>query len=861
MRAPPLQPPLAWQVCLLFFCAGIIAALWPLEGLCSAFLLLLADPRFRTPRRALLALVTAAAGLAVGCWQLSPLRSPAPEPAWLDASGEGARARPLRICGVATRVQGLADGRLRVLLEDVRPEAGSGALAGLCAWTWDEPAFWPLAGQKLCVSRRPMPMRGFANAPEPEQEARWAAQGVYWRLWSRGWNGSPDLAGAGTLGARLREDLRRDLVRVLRPRDGAAEEPSLPQPRAILPALLFGDRSFLSHATLHAFAAAGLAHSLALSGQHLALAGLVGLFSVLVLARLHPAIYLFRARAVWVALASLPPALAYLWLGNAPASLLRATCMLGFMTLWLLRARTATALDALLAALACIVLADPLSLFDLSLQLSVMCVAVICLWVPGLRRLWRTPARRAATPPAEEPLRRRVARRCRALVRGLASIFFVSLCIQVSLLPFMLARFGSMGLWFPLNVAWLPAVDLVVLPGAALGLGCSALGLDAAARALLDVAALPCGALLDCLGLLERHGLLAGPELLRPHWTALPAFASLAIALALMAGDARPRARATARRFLVAGLLILCVGPFLRLAARLDPGPRLELHDVGQGLAASLRLPGHLRLLIDGGGSASTRFDVGEAVLAPLLARNETPRLDAILSSHPDTDHAGGLEHLLLTFEVDRLFHNGRDAEGKRREPWRQAQKLAPGAALAAGDKVLLGGDSALEVLHPPRGRAAGHSETGTAGGEWRGNDASLVLRLTRNGEGLALFTGDAGAAALRRLLDSGADLSARILVAPHHGSDRSFLPELYAAVGPELVLAGCGFRNRWDYPGKRLKAWLAGAGIPLLDTGSRGGVTVEIPREGPLRVRTARHGENVPRREDGSRQRWQRGQ
>ncbi|MBD5557501.1 MAG: DNA internalization-related competence protein ComEC/Rec2 [Desulfovibrio sp.] len=836
MRAPSLQPPLVWQVGLLLYCAGILAALWPVEGLCAALLILLADRRFRTRLRVALAFALCAAGLGVGMWQLAPLRSPAPEPAWLAAPQGKGRAQGLRICGVARQVQGLSDGRLRVILEEVRPEAGGEALAGSCAWTWEDPAFRPLAGQRLCVSRRPVPLRGFANAPEPEFEARWAAQGVHWRLWSRWWSGEPDFTGEGSVGARLREALRRDLLRVLRPQGPDAE--ALPQARAIIPALLFGDRSFLTHATLEAFAAAGLAHSLALSGQHLALAGLIGLFSILVLARFKPGIYLFRARAVWVALASLPPALAYLWLGNAPASLLRAACMLGFMTLWLLRERTATALDALFAALGCIVFADPQSLFDLSLQLSVMCVAVICLWMPALRRLWAGRARRGRPLPPGAPPRLRLKLLGRALLRGLAGIFCVSLCIQLSLLPFMLVLFGSISLWFPLNVLWLPAVDLVVLPGAALGLLCSALGLDAVARGVLDAAVLPCEVLLACLDALERHHLLAGLELLRPHWTTVMAFACLGIGLAVLAGNAA--ARATARRFLAAGLVLLCVGPCLRLAARLDPTPRLELPDVGQGLATLLHLPGHVRLLMDGGGTASPRFDTGKALLAPLLADNDRPRLDAIINSHPDLDHAGGLHHLLRAFRVERLFHNGRDASGERRAAWREARELVPGATLGAGDTLLLGEGYRLEVLHPPR--SEGEEKDG-----WTGNDASLVLRLTRDGEGLALFTGDAEPAAQRHLLASGRDLSARILVAPHHGSDKSFLPELYAAVRPELVLAGCGFRNRWGYPGKRLAAWLAARGIPLLDTGNHGRISVELPRGLPLRVTTARKAGNAP--------------
>lgn len=863
MRVPPLQPLLVRQVCLLFWCAGVLAAFHPVEGLCAALFLLLADARFRTPPRVLLAAALCAAGFAMGWWRLEPVRSPPPEPAWL-ATDRGATAKTPapRVCGVVRHVQGLPEGRLRVILETVRPAPRSAArhaetlppaaLPGDCVWTWEEPGFRPLAGQSVCVSRRPVPVRGFANTPDREWEARWAARGVFWRIWSRGWAGGPSLSGEGRPDARLREALRRDLLRVLRPSGrtaapetacGAVSGDAASQAGAILLALLFGDRSLLTGATLENFAAAGLAHSLALSGQHLALAGLAGLLCVLLLARLRPGIYLHRARAVWIALASLPPALAYLWLGNAPASLLRAACMLGIMTFWLLRGSTATGLDALLAALACFALVTPLSLFDLGLQLSVLCVAVICLCLPGMRRLWPAPAEGTVPPGRRTPPGSRIAAKGRACLRGLGRILVISLCIQVCLLPFLLARFGTAGFWFPLNMFWLPAVDLLVLPGAALGLGCAALGLDAAARSALELAALPCEGLLTFLDMLRRHGLLEEPALMRPHWTALGAFAALGIALALSAGGTGPGTKLRTRRWLVAGLLLLCVGPALRLAGRLDTAPRLEVFDVGQGLAVGLRLPDQSRLLLDGGGVASPRFDTGKALLAPALTDNEAPRLSAVINSHPDLDHLGGLFHLLRAFRVERLFHNGREATGNRREPWRQVRRLGTDETLAAGDVLLLGGASGyrLEVLHPPR--VPGEGPTGEEDGNavWSGNNASLVLRLTRNGEGLALFPGDAEAPALRHLLETGAELSARVLVAPHHGSDGSFLPQFYAAVRPELVLAGCGFRNRWGYPGDRLRGWLAGRGIPFLETGSRGRIRVDIPQEGPLRVTTAR--------------------
>lgn len=63
--------------------------------------------------------------------------------------------------------------------------------------------------------------------------------------------------------------------------DSRDADAAVPQGKAILLALLFGDRRYLTQDTLDNFSAATLTHSLALSGQHLAVAGLVGLLCVL----------------------------------------------------------------------------------------------------------------------------------------------------------------------------------------------------------------------------------------------------------------------------------------------------------------------------------------------------------------------------------------------------------------------------------------------------------------------------------------------------------------------------------------------------------------------------------------------------
>ena len=412
------------------------------------------------------------------------------------------------------------------------------------------------------------------------------------------------------------------------------------------------------------------------------------------------------------------------------------------------------------------------------------------------------------------------------LLRSLASILLVSFFIQLALLPLSLLLFNNSGLWFLLNVFWLPVLGALVLPGAFLGLGLSLCGLDAAATLVLDVVALPCQWLVDGLLFLQTQGWLSGPPILRPHWTALPAMACLFLALALRAG--RPALPPAGKRLLICGLLLACAGPALRLHHGLVPQVELSVPDVGQAQAVLLRLPHGQTLLVDAAGSMSRTWNPGKELLLPLLACNARPGLDTIINSHPDIDHAGGIPPLLTAFPEALLLHNGQPGSGQMGHIWQTTLQDRNAITLHAGDILQLGDPEdglALHVLHPPRPVPGAYL--------WEGNSASLILRLVRNGHGLALFPGDADGAALRHLLASGQDVQADVLLAPHHGSDSSFQPDFLAAVRPRLVVASCGAFNRFGHPGKQLGQWLEEQGILLLQTGRHGHVRVVWPLSG----------------------------
>ncbi|MDR1778061.1 MAG: ComEC/Rec2 family competence protein [Desulfovibrio sp.] len=847
MRHPPLPAPLLWHVYLVYWILGLLAAAWPLQaGLC-ALLPPCVDTRLRRICRLTLAALVFATAVLVARWQLEAANLPPDIPKTFEQS-----ANP-RLCGVVSDVQGLPDNRLRIFLEKTTlsasgesgETAASTAIPGLVAWTWENPLFSPLAGQNACLERRPRPVHSLVNRGLEDFGIWWRGHGVSARLWSRGAQGEPKFFGPGSPSARLRERLREDFASALMP-EGTALTHEMPQGKAMLLALLFGDRRFLSQRTMDNFAATALAHSLALSGQHLAVAGLIGLLCVSVAARAWAPLYLRWPRLVWATLAACPPAMLYLWLGNAPPSLVRAGCMLIVLALWLMRRKTATTLDVLCAAVLCISLVNPLCVLDTGMQLSVLCLGVIALSLPLLRVL---PQRNDETDGISRPAPLR-----RAFVRA-GQILLLSFILQAALLPLNLLLFGNAGFWFPLNVLWLPLLDVFVLPLAILALAAQAFGLSQSAGIILDLAVLPAQWLADALVWLDGHGLLDIPAFLRPHWTALPAFAALAGAVALLPGRTRytqpPRA---VGRLLIIGCVLLCVGPCLRLTEHATEAVVLSVLDVGQGQAVLLDLPGDARLLVDGGGSHSQRFDVGRSIVVPAVSYNAPPRLTAALNTHPDTDHLAGIVSVLDKFTVGEIFDNGRPAVGGLAQPWESL--IGRRRALEDGDSLILGDAERglrLEVLWPPsrsglKAERGGRDKDAVDGrdssdrrGKGRGvggNDDSLVLRLTRFGEGLVLIPGDCGPSALRRILTRHRDVSAKVLIAPHHGSDKSFFPDFYRAVAPELVLASCGFQNSYGHPGPNLRAWLKQQGIPLLTTSEHGQIRIELPPHNPLRLR-----------------------
>lgn len=791
---------LFWEVLFAAFGLGLFLPVHPAPAMAALGLAwLLARGSLRRFEH----LLFAACFLLGGAWAAAWLpAAPGPDPAWLEAGGKVAMR------GVVAEVEPRDAGRINLYLDNVsiRPPDGGPEqpLPGRLLLAWERPPERPGPGREVTGKLRVLPVGGFRNPGTWDYDFYRARQGVFYRAYARG---DKDAAlGPPTEGWawHLRERLRRAA-------QGPEERPG--QGRAVLLALLLGDRSLLDAATTDLFRDASLAHSLALSGLHLGFVCGLGFGLAWLAGRLRPRLLLAAPRPRLGVLLALPLALAYLWMGGATPSLVRSFLMFASWGALLLLGRGRVAVDGLFLALAAILLLSPLSAFDLRLQFSALAVAgIIALVPPALRRL--------------EPLTRDRAWRGAALAG--AGLLATSLAANLALAPALAWNFGDLPLNLLPNLFWLPVLGLAVLPAGLAGLLLAALpGAAGLGQAILGADAALVEACLRLLSLAQEGGLLPSLAVLRPAW---PALLGHLLLLLLAAGLARIR-RETALAAAGLGLCLLFIPALERGLGAARDEVRLTLLDTGQSQAALVEAPGGVRALVDGGGTLSRTFDLGRAVTGPALTANRPPRLDLAALSHPDADHSQGLVHVLRRFRVARFAHNGRLPEGRLGEEFRDALErsgLAP-EVWAAGESHALAPDLALEVLHPGPGGRLRNS-----------NDTSLALRLVWRGRGLALLCGDLERPGLEAMLARNPDLGAEVLVLPHHGSDSSLLAEFYDRAAPRLALAAAGRRNAYGFPGPRARAELARRGIPLWTTGEAGAVTAIFPAAGPARLETA---------------------
>ena len=246
-----------------------------------------------------------------------------------------------------------------------------------------------------------------------------------------------------------------------------------------------------------------------------------------------------------------------------------------------------------------------------------------------------------------------------------------------------------------------------------------------------------------------------------------------------------------------AAVVILTVAP----APAPWPGtPALIALDIGQGDALLLVDSAGHAVLIDGGSDPR--------VLDRALRRNAVERLDVVVATHGDADHAAGLVELVRFGSVGELWLPAYADDPLLDELAAGAvERAIPVRSVEAGYRRRVGAFD-LAVLGPTRRFLSD-------------NDGSVVILATAGRT--ALLPGDIEAVAQASL----PDLRPDVLVVPHHGSVTTDPRWLSRTIGPMAVLSYGP--NRYGHPNPDILRLLAESGATVFHTHLEGDVFIPL--------------------------------
>ena len=248
---------------------------------------------------------------------------------------------------------------------------------------------------------------------------------------------------------------------------------------------------------------------------------------------------------------------------------------------------------------------------------------------------------------------------------------------------------------------------------------------------------------------------------------------------------------------------------------------RATLLDVGQGLSMVVQTRSH-NLVFDTGASYPSGFNLVDAVLLPYLRHAGISRVDRLILSHGDNDHAGGAETLVERLPV-RSIREG--------EPWRNPVK---GKLCRAGESWRWDGVE-FTFINP----------LGNVGR--KGNNASCVLLVQGKG-GSLLIPGDIEERVERLLTTQLASMAPiDVVVAPHHGSLSSSSPQFVNATAADHVLFAVGHNNRYRFPRKEIVARWKRSGAKPWGTNRDGAIELHFDAQRGL-LEPSTHASRRPR-------------
>jgi competence protein ComEC len=581
-----------------------------------------------------------------------------------------------------------------------------------------------------------------------------------------------------------------------------------PPSSALLKAFVLGERGDIPDDIAEQFTVTGIAHLLAISGDHLGIVAFLS-FSLLIWVLKRSEFLLLSVPVKkWAAGLTVPCLLLYTFIAGGGISLVRAAIMVILFFLSILLDRERSLLHTLALAAFLILILSPPSLFDVSFQLSFLAVLSILYLIPRVSRIFKK---------GEIPLPHENSR-IRTVWRYVRLSLLVTAVATLGTAPWVALHFNRISpLGLVTNLFIIPWVGFLIVP-MALTASLFSFFLTPLAVPLIRLD----GLLMDVLlRVVSFFASLPGASVFVS--TPTP-FEIILFYLLLFLAVHLQKGRKVRLLFLSLCLIFFADAAFWSLKGYLKKNLSLTFIDVGQGDSILVEFPGGQRMLVDGGGLREDRFDIGQRVIAPFLWKKKIHRIDYLVLTHPDPDHLKGLNYIASHFRIGQFWENGHrvDSEPYRRLEATLLRRKITRLSLHERDPLREIGGVVLHVLNPPTQEQGAGREPNLL----TTNNRSLVLRLQFKNRSF-LLAGDIAKEAEARLLREGYSLEADLLKIPHHGSSSSSAPPFLERVKPDYAILTVSERNIGRLPDAEVMERYGEQGVKVFRTDRHGAITV----------------------------------
>lgn len=257
-------------------------------------------------------------------------------------------------------------------------------------------------------------------------------------------------------------------------------------------------------------------------------------------------------------------------------------------------------------------------------------------------------------------------------------------------------------------------------------------------------------------------------------------------------------------------LAVALLTPFVVTGEAQAKSGVMEVHfiDVGQGDSTLIKLGDHAMLIDAGGNSKGTAVQM-------YLQKQGIKKLDYVVATHPDEDHAGGVDVVITKFDVGKVIYPNVSSDTAT---WRDVlsamkYKYLKQTVPVVGQTYRLG-DAKFTILSPGRT----YSST---------NESSVCLRLVYKNTSF-MFVGDSEKESQADMISSGLTLKSTVYKAAHHGSSYGTTQAFFNKVAPKYTVISCGQDNKYGHPNASVLSMIKSGGSQLFRTDVQGSIVAK---------------------------------